>query len=313
MTTNDGMPGPVVTPGALALTSRAGAVRGLLRSMRPKQWTKNGLLFVGLIFSFNLPNARLFLVACLAFAVFCALSSATYLINDVMDVEKDRSHPKKRFRPIAAGIVSPGLALVTAAGLTVIAVPVAFAINPTFGLLALTYLAITLAYTFVLKHIVIVDVFALASGFVIRAVAGGAAVVVPVSPWLYVCTILGALFVGIGKRRHELALLQEEANNHRPILQEYSAELLDQMMAVVTPAIVMAYSLYTFSAPNLPANHAMMLTIPFVLYGVFRYLYLVHVHGEGGSPEDLLLRDRALLVDIVLWLVSAVVILYLGR
>jgi 4-hydroxybenzoate polyprenyltransferase len=281
--------------------------------MRPKQWTKNGLLFVGLIFSFNLPNTRLFLTACLAFAVFCAISSATYLVNDVTDVEKDRSHPKKRMRPIAAGIVSPGAALVAALGLVVVAIPVAFAINVTFGLLALTYLAVTLAYTFALKHIVIVDIFVLASGFVIRAVAGGAAVAVPISPWLYVCTILGALVVGIGKRRHELELLQGEANNHRPILQEYSAELLDQMMAVVTPAIVMAYSLYTFSAPNLPENHAMMLTIPFVLYGVFRYLYLVHVHGEGGSPEDLLLRDRALLIDIVLWLVSAVAILYLGR
>lgn len=311
MTTNDNLPQPTAAAPAVPSADNTGVLRGLFISLRPRQWTKNGLLFAGLIFSFNLANIPLLVTACAAFAVFCALSSGLYLVNDLADAEKDRNHPKKRFRPIAAGAVSPRVALGAALLLVGTALPAAFLINSTFGILAVAYAALVLAYTFGLKHIVIIDVFALAGGFVVRAVAGAAAIMVPISPWLYVCTILGALFIGIGKRRHELVLLQAEANNHRPILQEYSAALLDQMMSVVTSALVMAYSLYTFSAPNLPENHAMMLTIPFVLYGVFRYLYLVHIRGDGGSPDELFLRDRPLLADGILWLLTATAILYL--
>ncbi len=285
---------------------------GLLLSLRPKQWTKNGLLFIGLIFSLNLGRQDLVLLSAAGFLAFCALSSGVYLLNDVVDVEKDRSHPRKRHRPIAAGRVPVQLAVVTALVLLGLALPAGFAINAFFGLLALSYVALTITYTLWLKHIVIIDVFSIAAGFVLRAVAGAVAISVPISPWLYVCTILGALFLALGKRRHELLLLNDGANNHRPILQEYTTKLLDQMIAVVTPALVMAYSLYTFSqAPNLPQNHAMMLTIPFVLYGVFRYMYLIHVKNEGGSPEEVLLKDRPLLVDAALWLLTSVIILYL--
>lgn len=312
MTSNEQLPRAQGAAGTLVPTP-AVVARGLVRSFRIRQWTKNGLLYVGLVFSFNLGNPRLVLLATLGAAVYCALSSATYLINDLADVEKDRLHPRKRHRAIASGIVSPAVAAAAAGLLIAIALPTAFWINTAFGLIALGYLALTVAYSYFLKHFVIIDVIVLAAGFVIRAVAGAVAVGVPISPWLYVCTVLGALFLGIGKRRHELVLLRDGANGHRPALEQYSEQLLDQMMAVVTPALVMAYSLYTFSAPNLPENHAMMLTIPFVLYGVFRYLYLIHVRGEGGSPEEILLRDRAIMVDIVAWFATSTVILYFVR
>ena len=313
MPANDNVPHVTATATPLQPVIRGGILHGLLVSARPRQWTKNGLLFVGLIFSFNLANSRLLLTAAAAFVVFCALSSGVYLINDLADVEKDRRHPKKRYRPIAVGWVPASVVAPVALVLVAFALTGAFLISPSFGLLGVGYLALTTAYTYYLKHVVILDVFSLASGFVIRAVAGAVAISVPISPWLYVCTILGALFIGFGKRRHELLLLQQDANNHRPILQEYTAELLEQMMSVVTPGLVMAYSLYTFSAPNLPENHAMMLTIPFVLYGVFRYQYLVHIRGGGGTPEEMLLSDRPLLVDATLWLASSIAILYVFR
>ncbi len=302
-----------VAPGrAITVDGWGSVLVGLLLSLRPKQWTKNGLLFIGLIFSLNLGRWELVLLSTAGFTVFCALCGGVYLLNDVVDVEKDRSHPRKRHRPIASGRVPARVATLAALILLGLALPAGFAINFFFGLLALSYVVLTSAYTLWLKHVVIVDVFAIAAGFVLRAVAGAVAISVPISPWLYVCTILGALFLALGKRRHELLLLNDGANNHRPILQEYTTKLLDQMIAVVTPALVMAYSLYTFSqAPNLPQNHAMMLTIPFVLYGVFRYMYLIHVRNEGGSPEEVLLRDRPLLADAVLWLLSSVFILYL--
>ncbi|MDA8219642.1 MAG: decaprenyl-phosphate phosphoribosyltransferase, partial [Dehalococcoidales bacterium] len=250
------------------------------------------------------------LIASAGFILFCALSSGIYLLNDLADIANDRNHPRKRYRPIASGWVPPRLAAIASAVLIATALPLSFLINVPFGILAASYVAVTAAYTYYFKHIVILDVFGLSAGFVIRAVAGAAAVAVPISPWLYVCTVLGALFIGINKRRHELLLLESQANAHRPILQEYTAELLGHMTSVVTSTLVMAYSLYTFSAPNLPENHAMMLTVPFVLYGIFRYLYLVHVKNGGGSPEEALLTDVPLLLDALLWLVASVVILY---
>jgi 4-hydroxybenzoate polyprenyltransferase len=191
-----------------------------------------------------------------------------------------------------------------------VALGLSFLINWRFGLIALAYLLLNLGYSFALKHVVILDVFAIGAGFVLRVVGGAVAINVPVSPWLYVCTILGALFLGLTKRRHELLLLEAEAGHHRRILQEYSPQLLDQLTTIVTATLVMAYSLYTFSAENLPRNHAMMLTIPFVLYGVFRYLYLVHQRSAGGSPEDLLWQDRPLLATCLLWGVTVVALLY---
>lgn len=285
----------------------------LLISLRPRQWTKNGLLYVGLVFALKLRQPDLALLATAAFVVFCALSSGIYLINDLADVKKDRNHPSKRYRPIASGWLPRRMAIGTALVLLGLGLPGAFLINLPFGLLGLGYVALTAAYTFSLKHIVILDVFSLAAGYVLRAVAGAVAVAVPISSWLLLCTLLAALFLGIIKRRHELLLLENGAGSFRPILDEYTPDLLQQMSAVVTSALVMAYSLYTFSAPNLPQNQSMMLTIPFVLYGVFRYLYLVHVKDAGGSPEEVLLKDKPLLADAVLWGLSCVLILYLFR
>jgi len=287
--------------------------RALLYTWRPKQWTKNSVLFVGLVFSLNLFQPRLVALTVAAFALFCLLSGAIYTINDLVDLEQDRQHPLKRHRPLASGALSPKTALLCAAILVAVALPTSFWLSWRFGLLALAYLGLMVAYSFWLKNLVILDVFAIAGGFVLRVVAGAAVIGVPVSPWLYACTILGALFLGFTKRRHELVLLNEGAPQHRPILQEYTVEFLEGMIAVVTSGIVMAYSLYTFSAENLPPNHAMMLTIPFVLYGIFRYLYLIHLRGAGGSPEEVLLSDRPLLISVALWGLTAIGVLYFFR
>lgn len=293
----------------------------LVAALRPRQWIKNGLVFLPFIFSINerwqpleaaswlelLPR----LVA--AFVAFCAVASAEYLVNDLRDIERDRLHPKKRRRSIAAGLVRPRVAALTAALLAVAGVAAGAGLGGRFLLALGAYAALSLAYTYWLKHVVIMDVLAPAVGFVIRTVGGALAIDVPVSPWLYSMTMLGALFVFIYKRRSELTLLDAGAGAHRPILAEYTAGLLDQMAAVVTASTLIAYSLYTFTAANLPTNHSMMLTIPFVLYGIFRYMYLVHRHDEGGSPEEVLTRDRPLLLAAMLWLVVSAVILYLGR
>lgn len=286
---------------------------GLISAMRPKQWTKNGIIFGGLIFAFKLGQPRLVGLSIAAFILFCLLSSATYLINDISDLEQDRKHPLKKRRPLASGLIRPVHAAIAATLLLAIGLPLAFAVGPAFGLTALAYVALTFAYSAYLKHIVIIDVFTIAAGFVLRAAAGALAVDVPISPWLYVCTILGALFLGLTKRRHELLLLNDHASKHRRILAEYSPYLLDQMIMIVTSTTLIAYSLYTFSAENLPKNHAMMVTIPFVLYGIFRYLYLVHQKDAGGSPEEVLLRDRPLIADILLWGATSIAVLYLFR
>lgn len=292
---------------ARPLTATLGA---LLRALRPKQWTKNSVMFIGLVFALKLGEPALVGLALAAFAAFCLLSSGVYLINDLVDLERDRQHPVKRQRPLASGDLPVGMGMATAAFLLPVALGLSFLINWRFGLIALAYLLLNLGYSFALKHVVILDVFAIGAGFVLRVVGGAVAINVPVSPWLYVCTILGALFLGLTKRRHELLLLEAEAGHHRRILQEYSPQLLDQLTTIVTATLVMAYSLYTFSAENLPRNHAMMLTIPFVLYGVFRYLYLVHQRNAGGSPEDLLWQDRPLLATCLLWGVTVVALLY---
>lgn len=296
-----------------AQPERPSAILGLIRACRPKQWTKNGLVFFGLIFALKLTDPHLVLRSLAAFAVFCAASSGVYLFNDLADIENDRQHPKKMHRPLAAGVIIPAQAIALGVILFVVAIAGGFALGTTFGALTVLYIGLMSAYSVRLKHVVLIDAFVLAAGFVIRAAAGAIVVNVPISPWLYVCTVLASLFLALGKRRSELVTLSHDAKNHRKILDEYSIPLLDQLIVIITSATVMAYSLYTFSAENLPADHSMMLTIPFVLYGLFRYMYLMHLRSGGGSPEDALLGDPPLLASAVLWMGTAVVILYLGR
>lgn len=285
-------------------------VAALVRSLRPKQWTKNAVVFAALVFDHRLLDGRPLLTASAAFVCFCLASSAVYLLNDLRDVESDRLHPAKRDRPIASGQVTTTQVWGMVALLLLVSLPLAVVVRPAFAGVVLAYLALMVAYTLHLKHLVIVDVFAISAGFVLRAAGGAVALDVPISPWLYVCTILLSLFIGFGKRRHELLLLEGDASGHRRNLEEYSAQLLDQFILITSAATVMGYSLYTFSADNLPENHSMMLTIPFVLYAIFRYLFLVHRRDLGGSPEQVLVDDKPLLACIVLWGLASVVILY---
>jgi 4-hydroxybenzoate polyprenyltransferase len=280
--------------------------------MRPKQWAKNVFVFVGIFFDGAVADPHKLLKSAIAFVIFCLVSSAIYLINDLVDIEKDRLHPIKRNRPLASGALAPGVARVTAVVLLAVTLPAAFYLQTVFGILVALYAGMTILYSFVLKNIVILDVMTIAAGFVLRVAAGAAVVVVTrFSPWLYVCTTLGALFIGINKRRNELLLLAENANGHRASLQDYNRALLDDMTTLVTSTALAAYSFYTFSAPNLPANHTMMLTIPIVIYGIFRYQYLVRVKNLGGAPEDLVLGDRPLLLALVLYALVAGFVLYL--
>lgn len=293
---------------------------GLIQTMRPRQWSKNVVVFVPFVFTLNQawqpfsPEMwRLLGLSLVAFVIFCLLSGAVYLINDVADIEKDRLHPTKRNRPLASGRLSRNFALSAAGILLVMALGGAFWLRPLFALIGVAYAAINVSYSLVIKNWVIVDVFAVSSGFVLRAIAGAVVMGVPISPWLYVVAILLSLFIGINKRRNELVLLAGEAASHRPTLGDYTLPLLDEMTAVVTSATVMAYSLYTFSAETLPKDHSMMLTIPFVIYGIFRYLFLIHVRNEGGDPSELVIKDRPLLVSIGLWGLTVLVILYISR
>jgi 4-hydroxybenzoate polyprenyltransferase len=295
--------------------------RPLLVAMRPRQWVKNGLVFLALIFSVGQawrigdPGSLLPLVgrATLAFVAFCAVASAEYLVNDLCDIASDRLHPRKRRRPLAAGVLRTGTAATAAAVLLGTGLLLGLALGWYFVAALGGYAALALSYSFVLKHVVIVDMIALAIGFVLRAVGGALAIEVPVSPWLYLCTLLGALFIAINKRRNELMLLADGASDHRPILAEYTPGLLDQMAGVVTSSTVVAYALYTVTAENLPSNHAMLATVPYVIYGIFRYMYLVHRHDAGGNPEDVLLRDRPMQLTVALWVLTAMVILAVYR
>jgi 4-hydroxybenzoate polyprenyltransferase len=306
--------------GAVSLARPGSLLRHLgyvLVSMRPRQWTKNAVVFMALIFSVNQEWQirrpwtwdELLLRAAITFGVFCLVSGADYLVNDAKDRESDRLHPRKSRRPIAAGLLRPAAAYGWAGALWAVGSAIAFAVDWRTGLVVLGYIATMLAYSFVLKHQVILDVMAIAAGFVLRAMAGAYAIDVPISPWLYVVTALGALFLAITKRRAEAMLLEDEATLHRQTLALYTPALLDQMTSMVTASTVIAYGLYTFTAPNLPANHGMMLTIPFVVYGVFRYLYLSLTRNEGGNPEDVLFKDIPLVLSIVSWVASSMIIL----
>ncbi len=284
----------------------------LFKAMRPKQWAKNVFLFAALIFDEKLFRFVPFSKTVLGFLIFCLLSGAVYLVNDVVDAEKDRLHPTKRKRPIASGQLRPEIALATASLIGITLIPASFFLDFLFGLVALAYLVTMVAYSFWLKNVVLLDVFTVSAGFVLRVAAGVILVKAErFSPWLYICTTLLALFISISRRRHELLLLSENASNHRAILEEYNLRLLDEMIVIVTSGTIVAYSLYTFSAPNLPPNHTMMLTIPLVIYCLFRYLYLIHVKGEGGAPEELIFTDKPLLIGILLWGLTVIAILYL--
>ena len=285
--------------------------RALLVSLRPHQWTKNLVVLAALAFSKHLFDGDAVARAAMAFATFCVLSGAVYLVNDLVDLERDRLHPTKRERPLASGALPVSTARAAALSLLVAGLLAAWGLGPGFLACALSYLALNLAYSFALKDVVILDVLAIAIGFVVRAVAGALAIQVVFSDWLLVCTILLALFLALAKRRHELATL-ENAAGHRQALAEYSPYLLDQMIAVVTASCLTAYAFYTLAPETVEKYRTarLALTIPFVIYGIFRYLYLVHRKEQGGNPSDVLLADWPLLAAVALWAASVVLILY---
>ncbi len=278
----------------------------LLEAMRPRQWTKNLLLFGGLLFTSNLFKSGPLLLTLAAFLSFCILSSAVYLWNDLMDRERDLAHPRKRLRPIASGRLSVRRAAWSAGILALLGLGASFLINIHFGLLAVAFLVLNVGYSLWLKHQVIVDVLCLAAGFLLRALAGAVAIGVPISPWLLVCTTLLALVIGFGKRRQELNSL-DAAAAHRRVLQDYSAAFLDQLISSVTAATLVAYLFYAFQSDTARLHSGIPATIPFVMYGLFRYLYLMHQRNLGGAPEELLFRDRPLLIAVVGWGITAAV------
>jgi len=286
----------------------------LIKTMRPRQWFKNVFVFAPLIFDEKLDDPLYVGQTIAGFLLLCLTSGTVYIINDLADIEKDRNHPKKRHRPLAAGELGKRTATMAAFVIPLIALPLGFLLDPILGAILTGYLVVQIGYSFWLKNVVIIDVMIVAGGFLLRVAAG-----VPLvdaerfSPWLYVCMTLLALLIGFGKRRHELVLLREEASGHRQSLQDYNLTLLDHVISVVTASTLVAYALYTFSAPNLPPNHTMMLTIPFVLYGIFRYLYLIHVKKMGGAPEEIVLSDRPLQAAIGLWGLSVIVVMYALR
>jgi 4-hydroxybenzoate polyprenyltransferase len=284
----------------------------LIRLARPRQWIKNGVVLAALIFAGKATIVDQVELALLAMLVFCLLSSAVYTLNDIVDRNNDRNHPRKKNRPLASGAVSVSTAVAMLALLLAVSLTVAWQINTGFLAVSLTYFSLNVLYSFWLKKVVIADVMSIALGFVLRAYAGAFAIEVPASKWLLINTLFLALFLGFGKRRHELTSLEDEATSHRAILGQYSAYLLDQLIAVVTPAVVVVYMLYTFSAEvsQRLGTENLFLTIPFVVYGIFRYLYLIHREDEGGSPTRILTSDRPIFFTVLLWLATVVIVIY---
>ena len=291
------------------------------RALRPRQWTKNLVVYLAPLFTLNEAwdaddlsgAAEVAVEATVAFAAFCVLSGAVYLANDVLDRRSDREHPLKRNRPIASGRLPVGAAWAGAFVLSALGLAAAFALQPLLGAIAAVYLGASAAYSLGVKRLILLDVFTISAGFVLRTVAGAAAIEVPVSPWLYICAGLGSLFIALAKRRSELATSGASAPSQRDTLARYTLPLLDQLLGVVATSTIVAYSLYTFTASNLPQNHAMMLTIPFVVYGMFRYLYLMHARDLGERPEEVIFSDGPLLAAVALWLAATAAILGLMR
>ncbi|HSL45976.1 MAG TPA: decaprenyl-phosphate phosphoribosyltransferase [Anaerolineales bacterium] len=285
----------------------------LIKTMRPRQWPKNGFVFFGLIFDKQLFMLEPFLRTAAGFFLFCLISSAVYLFNDIADVKADRNHPEKKYRPIASGKLPINVALTIGLLLTGIAISLGYLLSPVFALILTVYLAINVLYSRWLKHVTILDVLIISSGFVLRVAAGVALITVErFSPWLYMITVLFSLYIGLGKRRAEMNLLADGASSHRKVFEGYTIPLLDQYITIVSGMTIVAYSLYTFSAPNLPENHAMMLTIPFVVYGIFRYLQLIQIGHAAGSPDEVALKDRPLQFTVLLWGLTVIAIFYLS-
>lgn len=288
-------------------------ISAIIESLRPKQWLKNLFIFAPLIFSQNVLQWPLLQRTLLGFLAFCLLSGAVYIFNDLRDLEEDKHHPLKSRRPLASGRLKKSHAwiafILTGAG----SLALSYALSPRFFAAALAYFILQTAYSLGLKHIVILELFIIAAGFVLRVVAGGLIIDVSLSPWLLICTFLLALFLAMSKRRHELVLLEDDAPTHRPILKEYSPLLLDQMISVVTASTVVAYCLYTISDETVAkfGTTNLIFTVPFVIYGIFRYLYLVHQKNLGGSPEALILKDKPLFITLILWIAVSAIILYI--
>jgi len=288
-------------------------LKALFKTMRPRQWTKNGFVFFALVFDKQLFQLEAFLRTLGGFALFCLISSVVYIINDIADIEVDRQHPEKKKRPLPSGKLPLKVAWAAAIGLTMIVLPLGYLLAPALAAVLAAYLVMNLAYSRWLKHIPIVDVLMIAAGFVLRVHSGVTLIEVErFSPWLYVVTTLGSLYLGFGKRRAELSLLDRGAGSHRKVLEGYTIPLLDQYVTIVSAATILAYSLYTFSAPNLPANHSMMLSIPFIVYIIFRYLYLIQVTHEAGSPEEVLLTDRPIQIAMALLGLTVLAVFYLS-
>jgi len=291
------------------------AIIGLVRTMRPKQWTKNVIIYAGLIFDGQLFKPDPFIRVTLSFILLCFAASSVYIINDLFDIERDRQHPKKKYRALPSGQLPIPVAVTAAIVIPSVVVVIAASYSPYYALLLIFYIALNILYSLRLKHIILIDVMTITAGYVLR-VAGGVLVihVAKFSPWLYAVTALFALFLAISKRRQELVTLADDAPNARPIFKEYNLPLLDEMLRMVTTSSLIAYILYTIEAPSvlLAGNNLALITVPFVMYGIFRYLYLIHVKGEGSAPDEVVLRDRPLQIDIALLGLSFVFILYLA-
>jgi 4-hydroxybenzoate polyprenyltransferase len=291
------------------------AVRLLIVSLRPWEWVKNVFLFSALFFSENLLNPELLAKSLLAFGLFCLAAGGVYLINDIWDRDQDEKHPRKRMRPIASGALPVALAAPVAVIFCIVAVAGAFFLKPMFGIVTAIYVLLSVSYSKWLKHAVILDVFSIAAGFVLRVVAGAVVIDVMISNWLLICTMLLALFLGFSKRRSELVALAGDASLHRRVLTEYDAPFLDMMIGIVTSATVVAYTLYTVSQETIQKFHTdrLLLTVPFVLYGIFRYLYLVYHKNNGGAPAQTLMTDRPLLLNVILWGLVCGLIIYSAK
>ena len=283
----------------------------LLKTMRLRQWTKNGFVFFALIFDKQLFLREPFLRTLAGFFLFCLISSAVYLINDIADVDADRKHPEKKYRPIASGKLPVSTAWGAALALVLISLPLGYLLTPIFSAYLAAYLFVNIIYSRWIKHVPILDVLFVSFGFVLRVGAGVTLITVErFSPWLYVITTLFSLYLGFGKRRAELNLLEQGAGSHRKVLDGYTLPLLDQFITIVSGMTIVTYALYTFFAENLPANHSMMLTIPFVVYGIFRYLQLIQTGHAAGAPDEVALKDRPLQITVALWMLTVLVIFY---
>jgi 4-hydroxybenzoate polyprenyltransferase len=296
-------------------------LRSLLRAMRPRQWAKNGIIYFAFIFTINErwdlgewgESLEVFGIATAAFFLFCLLSSATYLINDLIDAPRDRLHPLKRHRPIAAGLVSPRRAVLTAFGMFIVGIGLSFLLEPWFGVVVLIYLTLTLSYSIKLKQVAVIDVLVLSTGYVLRAVGGAVVIQVPISLWLYAVTSLGAMLIGFGKRRGEMTGVEGEASHQRHVLKDYSRTLLNRLIVLVVGGVFITYVAYTLTASNLPDNRTMAVTIPIMAYGLYRYLHLLYHHNAGETPEEMFLSDRPLMATVFLWLATVVLVLVLAR